>query len=222
MSFILNIDTAVDTASVCLSSGTTILGVEENPSARDSAAWLHLSIQQLLQHQALTVQQLSAVAVSAGPGSYTGLRVGMAAAKGLCYAAGLPLITLNTLQIMAAAAAKEATGLLCPMIDARRMEVFTALYTPDLQEVMPATALVLNEHSFDDYITDKKITFFGNGSTKYAALINHPNAIFKTVTITATYMPILANSFFIQKKFTNLAYSEPFYGKEFFTNALNI
>src|SRR4029079_3666588 len=128
------------------------------------------------------MHQVAAVAVSAGPGSYTGLRVGMAAAKGLCYALRIPLLTINTLQMMAAAAVAEPTDLLCPMIDARRMEVFTGLYTKKLDAVMPAQALILQENSFADVLQKHTVTFFGNGSEKCKTVIQHPNAVFRTIT----------------------------------------
>lgn len=223
MGFILNIDTAVETASVCLSEGATAVAVKVNPAQKDSAAWIHTAIRQLMLEQQIKFDALSAIAVSAGPGSYTGLRVGMATAKGLCYATGLPLLSINTLQMMAAAAMEEPTDLLCPMIDARRMEVFTALYTPALEEVMAAHPLVLQPDSFQAMLQKKSITFFGNGSNKFQNLIHqNTNACFKHIIVNATHMAILANSCFLQEKFTNLAYSEPCYGKEFFTNARNI
>lgn len=161
--------------------------------------------------------QLEAVAVSAGPGSYTGLRIGMAAAKGLCYALNCPLITINTLQMMAAAAAAEPTSLLCPMIDARRMEVFTGLYTRELEEVLPAQALVLDQDSFATELETTTITFFGNGSAKFQKLLQHPNAVFKNITADASHLAGFAHRAFLQQAFTDLAYSEPFYGKAFYS-----
>jgi tRNA threonylcarbamoyladenosine biosynthesis protein TsaB len=214
--FILSIDTAVAGASVCLSDGETVHGLKRHEAQNESAAWIHTTIQELLQEHALSVSKLAAVAVSAGPGSYTGLRIGMATAKGLCYATGVPLIGINTLQMMAAAAG-EHNGLLCPMIDARRMEVFTALYTKDLQEVLPAQALILNETSFAETLDAGPVLFFGNGSAKFRPLVQHPNAIFKTIAADASHIATLANNALIQKKFVNLAYSEPFYGKDFFS-----
>lgn len=215
MSLILHIDTAVQTASVCLSDGETILATAVNPSEKESASWLHLAIQDILQRNNLSPSALSAVAVSAGPGSYTGLRVGMSAAKGLCYALSLPLISINTLQMMAAAVKEVSTNLLCPMIDARRMEVFTALYTPLLEEVMPSKNLILDEASFQDWLQQDSITFFGNGSKKAADIIKHLNALFVTVTATAKDMVPLALKKFEADQFADLAYSEPYYGKDF-------
>lgn len=215
MSLILHIDTAVQSASICLSDGETILDTDFNPSEKESATWLHPAIQNLLQRNHLSPISLRAVAISAGPGSYTGLRVGMSAAKGLCYALSLPLISINTLQLMAAAVKDPATDLLCPMIDARRMEVFTALYTSSLEEVLPATNLILEEGCFQDWLQQNTITFFGNGSKKAEDIIKHFHASFVSVTPSAKDMVRLVHKKYDASQFDDLAYSEPYYGKDF-------
>ena len=215
MSIILNIDTAVETSSVCLAKDGKALGVKINPSQKDSAAWLHIAIHELLQEHNLTIQQLDAIAVSEGPGSYTGLRVGMSTAKGLCYVAQKPLITINTLQMMAVATQNEPTDLLCPMIDARRMEVFTAVFDHQLNYVLQPANLILNENSLEDLLKDCTILFFGNGSSKFRELIKHHNAMFKTLEISALFMVSLSNKKFVKQDIANLAYSQPFYGKDF-------
>ena len=143
MSFILNIDTAVEAASVCLADDGKPLAIRSNPQTKDSAAWLHNAIKDVLGEKNLGLSQVHAIAISEGPGSYTGLRVGMATAKGICYALNIPLITVNTLQMMAAAAQGGDANLLCPMIDARRMEVFTAVFDQQLNEIQPSTNLIL-------------------------------------------------------------------------------
>ncbi|RYZ29985.1 MAG: tRNA (adenosine(37)-N6)-threonylcarbamoyltransferase complex dimerization subunit type 1 TsaB [Chitinophagaceae bacterium] len=215
MALLLHIDTAVQSASVCLSDDKNILGELTNASERESASWLHTSIQDLLRSNNLQVKQLNAIAISAGPGSYTGLRVGMAAAKGLCYSHNIPLISINTLQLMAASVANPTTDLLCPMIDARRMEVFTALYNQSLQEVRKPTNLILDENCFEDYLKETSITFFGNGSEKAKPIIQHPNALFASVTTSASSMIALALDKFDTKQFSDLAYTEPLYIKDF-------
>jgi len=215
MALILHIDTAVQSASVCLAENENILGTKVNPAEKESASWLHVAIQQLLLENGLELKTLDAVAISAGPGSYTGLRVGMAAAKGLCYAISKPLITINTLQMMAASVQLPATELLCPMIDARRMEVFTAVYNTNLEEIMPATNLILEESSFTDLLDVHTLSFFGNGSAKASPLIRHKNASFISVTSTAENMLSLAAKRFSEGQFANLAYAEPYYGKDF-------
>ena len=215
MALILNIDTAVQSASVCLADGDTVLKTLVNPVEKDSAAWLHIAIETVLKENKLKPGELNAIAVSAGPGSYTGLRVGMATAKGLCYALSLPLITINTLQMMAAAAMEVSASLLCPMIDARRMEVFTALYNKNLNEVHPAFNLVLTSDYFNDYLDRATVAFFGNGSKKAADIITHPSALFVDVQATAANMVNLSSKEFDDGHFSDLAYSEPFYGKDF-------
>lgn len=215
MALLLHIDTAVQSPSVCLSDDKKILGESINPSERESASWLHIAIQDLLGTNNLQVKQLDAIAISAGPGSYTGLRVGMAAAKGLCYAYKIPLISINTLQLMASSVTTPTTNLLCPMIDARRMEVFTALYDQSLEEAMKPTNLILDENSFADYLKENSITFFGNGSEKAKAMIHHTNALFASITTSASNMLLLALDKFDKKQFSDLAYTEPLYIKDF-------
>lgn len=215
MPLLLNIDTAVQSASVCLSDYDKIIAELVNPSEKESATWLHVSIQKLLSENNLRLQDVKGIAVSAGPGSYTGLRVGMAAAKGLCYALDLPLITVNTLQMMAAAIKNPPSALLCPMIDARRIEVFTALYDSSLQEVMSSTNMILEPGSFDQWLTANTVCFFGNGSEKAKTVINHSNASFVEIKATASNMAKLSAEKFAQAQFSDLAYTEPFYGKDF-------
>lgn len=212
---ILHIDTAIEAASVCLSEDGKVLASAVNPSQKDSASWLHVAIQQLLKENDLSPKQLDAVAVSAGPGSYTGLRVGMSAAKGLCFALDKPLIAVSTLKMMAVAALEEPSALLCPLIDARRMEVFTAVYDKDLHERMPPSNLILTGQSFIDLLEQDTVCFFGNGSAKFRQLAAHPNARFADVQAAACQMVSLSLHSFQQQEFADLAYSTPFYGKDF-------
>src|ERR1700743_1711256 len=138
MGLILNIDTSTTRGEIGLAKDGQTLFQLTNDQPKEHAAWLHPAVQQLLQTTGHAMKELTAVAVTAGPGSYTGLRVGMAAAKGFCYALGIPLITESTLKVMAFTAREQikTDGLLCPMLDARRMEVFTALYENDLSEIL--------------------------------------------------------------------------------------
>lgn len=219
MSLILNIDTAVQTASVCLANKNVFLATKINPVQNDSAAWLQPAIAILIKEQGLVLNDIDAVAVSAGPGSYTGLRVGMASAKGVCYALQKPLLLVNTLQMMAAGALNDDEQLLCPMIDARRMEVFTAIYKNDLTELVAPHNCILSDNSFAELIELQKVVFFGNGSEKFKGLISHPNAIFKQIEATAEQMVLLSYRSFLKQEFADLAYSEPSYGKEFYSPA---
>jgi tRNA threonylcarbamoyladenosine biosynthesis protein TsaB len=219
MAILLNIDTAVETASVCLSDNDEVTGLSINDNQKDHASWLHIAIRDLIEKPGLSVNDLQAVAISIGPGSYTGLRIGLSAAKGLCYALNIPLITVGTLEMMAYAVSKEDGELFCPLIDARRMEVFTAAYDRSLKEVRKPCAIILNEHSFADLLSSHRMVFCGNGSRKLQAILSHPNAIFSAAIATAANLPPLAYRRFLEKKFAPLAYSEPFYIKEFHSTA---
>jgi tRNA threonylcarbamoyladenosine biosynthesis protein TsaB len=223
MIVILSIDTAIDTASISLSVDGELLGAANNNEQREHAAFVQPAIHQLLQQNSLSIRQIDAVAVVAGPGSYTGLRVGMASAKGLCYALNKPLITLSTLEIMAAGAiglindqAWDAT-LVCPMIDARRMEVFTALYDLDMNLLAGPFARTLNAFSFEKELLNSRVLFTGNGVAKWKPICNHHNASFSSLVSNTLAVNTLAYKKYKNKDFADLAYSEPFYLKEFFT-----
>src|SRR5688500_2122340 len=218
MALILNIDTATEKAGICLASDGVSVQLLENREQKDHAAWIHVAIEEVLKQTATDARTIDAIAVTIGPGSYTGLRVGMATAKGLCYALNKPLITINTLQMMAAAAVEGGitTELICPMIDARRMEVFTALYNQQLEEIMPSKAMILEPTSFIEHLSEKRITFLGNGIKKFQNITIHPNADFSTLTVNASHITVLAYMQWLQHNFADLAYAEPFYGKEFY------
>jgi tRNA threonylcarbamoyladenosine biosynthesis protein TsaB len=222
MSLILNIDSATETAQVGLANGGDILQSLHNESQKDHAAFLQTAIQELLKTTAVSLRDIDAVAVTAGPGSYTGLRVGMASAKGLCYALNKPLIAVNTLEVLTVDAQFQLNNhkhiLFCPMIDARRMEVFTALYNADLTEIFPPAATILQKDSFLNYLHKNKIIFFGNGSIKWKAICNNVNASFTDPLNISQAMASLSYSYFLKKKFSNLPYTEPFYLKEFQNN----
>ena len=220
MALILNIDTAIDTASVCLADDGRILSIEKNEKRKDHATWLHPAIKEIFEKNNCELKTIDAIAVTGGPGSYTGLRIGMAAAKGICFALSKPLIILNTLQVMANAAKDVHTAdLLCPMIDARRMEVFTAIYSKDRQIIKEPAAMEINEKSFDEELLTNSICFFGNGSIKFQPVKKNQKAIFSTIISDASSMILLSEEKFKQKGFADLAYAEPLYLKEFYTPA---
>lgn len=219
MSLILNIDTALDTASVCLAKDEEALQLTINKNTKDQGGWLHLTIAEMLEQTGYKPTQLNAVAVSIGPGSYTGLRVGLSAAKGLCYALNIPLIAINTLEIMAFAVKDEAANLICPMIDARRMEVFTAIYDKSMQEKVSAHAQIIDETSFAASLSSSAILFCGTGSKKLQPLITTPNASFSETNSNASHLAELSCNRFRKKQFADLAYTEPLYIKEFYTTA---
>ena len=226
MALLLNIDTAVEAASICLAKDGGVLSFSKNvrkdslgEKQKDHAAWLHIAIKELFEKNNTELSSIGAVAVTGGPGSYTGLRIGMATAKGICYALNKPLITLNTLLVMAIAAKDEKADLLCPMIDARRMEVFTAIYTKELKIVKEPAAITLNEKSFDEYLLNNSICFFGNGSNKFQPIGKSSQAFFSDIKTDASSMISLSEKDFTEKKFVDLAYAEPIYLKEFYTPA---
>jgi len=226
MALLLNIDTATEQAGVCLSRGEEILAFEQTADPKNHASFLHPAIQRVMQTAGYSLAAINAVAVTGGPGSYTGLRVGLSAAKGLCYALNKPLIMVNTLHVMAFAAItcrKQTAGaeddmLFCPMIDARRMEVFTAMYTPGLKVIIPPAAMVLGEASFSEELEKNHIVFSGSGSAK-AKVINHSNAVFSQVSYSAKHLAALALMAYNTSQFANLAWCEPFYLKEFYKKA---
>jgi len=220
MALILNIDTATEKASICLAQEGKALALAGNLTQKEHAAWLHPAIEQMMQQTGYRLRDLQAVAVTAGPGSYTGLRVGMAAAKGFCFALDIPLIAEDTLRTMAFAAKEQLPddGLLCPMIDARRMEVFTAVYQKDGTALIPSTAMVVEPNSFDPWLQDHPVSFFGDGSSKCKPIIINPRAHFRDVNYHAGYLGYVAFLRYLRKEFTGLAYSEPAYTKEFYTH----
>jgi len=206
-----------------------MLALDSNTQQRDHAAWIHNAIQLMMDNADLSMKDLSAIAVSAGPGSYTGLRVGMASAKGLSYALQIPMISINTLGIMANAAIANWSNkddikdyLFVPMIDARRMEVFTAIYDLQLKNILAPQAMVLEEDSFNVWLKDYRLIFFGNGHEKCRNLIIHENARFQDITFSASDMISPAYSNFQAKNFADLAYTEPFYTKAFYSPAKKV
>lgn len=219
MALLLHIDTSTDVASICLSEDSRVVSYAENTDQRDHAGWLQPAILQMMKSCSIPLQHLHAAGVTSGPGSYTGLRVGLATTKGLCFALQIPLITVNTLEAMASAAPREEGACLCPMIDARRMEVFTAVYDADLHELQPPCAMQVEADSFDSYLQKGKVIFFGNGAEKVQQRIRHVNANFCKISFNASFLPILINKKYHVKAFSDLTYTEPSYFKEFYTPA---
>lgn len=219
MALILNIDTATNIGSVCLSKDGQVLQTLVNDQQQDHAATMTLFIQQLMQQHHVTPAQLDAIAVSAGPGSYTGLRVGVATAKGLCYAWEKPLIAVSTLQQMTQGILlqeQHEQALYAPMLDARRMEVYTAVYTAQLGEILPPQAMILTPESYADQLADKPVYFFGNGSEKWMQLLGqNQHATFLPYTMNAEHMVQLSEKAFEKSTFEDVAYFSPFYLKPF-------
>jgi tRNA threonylcarbamoyladenosine biosynthesis protein TsaB len=222
MALILNIDTATTIGSVSLSRDGQVLQTLVNERQQDHAATMILFVQQILREQELTAASLDAIAVSGGPGSYTGLRVGVATAKGLCYAWNKPLLAISTLQLMAQglySEIKDEQAWYCPMLDARRQEVFMALYDAGLNEIMPPQAMILEPSSLESQLAHQKIYFFGDGSPKWELMLSSPkNAIFAKYEISAAHMAPLSEQAFHKKMFVDLAYFSPFYLKPFYSS----
>ncbi|MBI2721775.1 MAG: tRNA (adenosine(37)-N6)-threonylcarbamoyltransferase complex dimerization subunit type 1 TsaB [Bacteroidetes bacterium] len=221
MALILNIETATTVCSVSVSDKNQIITFEEVNGGYTHAENLHVFIKEVMQQAGLTLDQLNAVSVSKGPGSYTGLRIGASAAKGLAYALNIPLISIDTLQVMTQRVISETNSdiLFCPMIDARRMEVYCACYNFELRAMLPVQALIVDSQSIAQFKMDKEILFFGDGMLKCKSLLETvPKAVFKeSVMPSSEYMATLAYKKFTEKSFEDVAYFEPFYLKEFFT-----
>ncbi len=220
MSFILNIDTSLETASVSLANNGKILASQINDVQKEHASFVHVAIQSLLIKKNLLAKDLAAIAVTIGPGSYTGLRVGLAAAKGLCYALKIPLIAISTLQMMAKDVITNNENLtdsiFCPLIDARRMEVFTALYDMEMKELNEESAIVLKPQTFATILTKKNILFFGSGMEKWKNICNHDNAMFTSNINLTNSLNIISFNKFLAKDFADLTYTVPQYTKAFY------
>jgi tRNA threonylcarbamoyladenosine biosynthesis protein TsaB len=225
MSILLNIDTALETAIVSISKDGEIIAHAENLAQKEHAHFLHQAIKNILVNAQVTLPQIDAIAVSAGPGSYTGLRVGMAAAKGFAYALQKPLLLIDTLEIMTVTALDvypknelDITTLICPMIDARRDEVFCALYNQHLEAIIAPTDLKLSSTSFQTELLSNTILFTGNGSTKWAEQCKDPHALFTPINNNAQSMNVLSFKKFQAGNFSNIAKAHPLYIKAFFNN----
>lgn len=214
---LLHIETTTTVCSAALSRDGQLLGLEETRGAYVHAENLTVFCDRLLKQQDLKFAQLDGVAVSKGPGSYTGLRIGVSAAKGLCYALGIPLLAVDTLQAMAFGMRDEAkTGLLCPMIDARRMEVYCAIYDQQLQMVQDVKPVIIDADSFAEQLRQGEIWFSGDGAEKCKVVLTHANARFTEAGWpSAKHMIALAEEKFRQQQFEDLALFEPFYLKTF-------
>jgi tRNA threonylcarbamoyladenosine biosynthesis protein TsaB len=223
LALILHIETATPVCSVALSENDQVLALRESLEGKNHSLLLTRFIEEVLRETGATFSALSAVAVSRGPGSYTGLRIGVSTAKGLSYGLSVPLISVGTLASMTAGIspgyAKSGNNhelLFCPMIDARRMEVYSALYQHDGRVVQDVSAVVVTPETFTPLLGKYRIVFFGDGAGKCREYLNHPNAIIdENFKISAKYMCLPAWKKFGEKRFENVAYFEPFYLKDF-------
>ncbi len=222
MANILNIETSTEVCSVALTSEGQVLDHNENYEGQTHATLLSEYVQNMLKYARSREIKLDAIAVSIGPGSYTGLRIGLSEAKGLAFGLDLPLIGVNTLQLLTVSTMfnhfiEEDDVLYVPMIDARRMEVYTAIYNPALEAVMEPQAMILDEHSFEDLLQQgHTLVLMGNGSDKARTVLTHERVRFiEGVKPVAVDMLALAERAWREHQFIDVAYSTPLYIKEF-------
>tara|TARA_B100001248_G_scaffold256450_2_gene237512 strand:- start:5177 stop:5848 length:672 start_codon:yes stop_codon:yes gene_type:complete len=215
MACILNLETSTTNCSVALSLNGELLFLKEDNSTQYShAERLHIYIDAVLKEAQIERSQIDAVAVSKGPGSYTGLRIGVSAAKGLCFGLDIPLIALPTLEVLANKIQTEA-GCIVATLDARRMEVYSAVFDTNHQCIDPTTAKILNAESYADLLEKHTVFFVGNAAAKTQDLIDHPNAHFDDQLPSSKEMCALSYQKYKAEDFEDLAYFEPFYLKDF-------
>lgn len=245
---ILNIETSTNVCSVSLSAGEEVLAARESRTDRSHASLLTVFVDEVMRESATGYCDLAAVAVSRGPGSYTGLRIGVSAAKGICYGAGVPLLAVDTLRLMAMMVINgrlpafhgdhgdhggtgtaggspgndtgndtgNKTMLLCPMIDARRMEVYTALYDASGRQVAPTGAHIIGSEWFDTLPSVSRVLFFGNGADKCRHLVNGENLVYiEGIYPSARLMAGLSDEALREGRVEDTAYFEPYYLKDF-------
>ena len=219
---ILYIETATDVCSVALSKGTEIIGLREEAGGNNHAKHLLPFVDEVLKQGGCTVKDLNGVAVSIGPGSYTGLRIGVSTAKGIAYTAGIPVMAVSTLESIAQGAKKlwaessEEQPQIIPMLDARRMEVFTTRYNFNMQLLEEVSSKIVDENTFAELLDAQTVLFCGNGMPKCRELLSaFPNACFVDAPVSAKNMLPAALRKWQQQEFENVAYFEPFYLKEY-------
>lgn len=221
MSCILSIETSTDVCSVAVSQDGTCIFEKEDSSGPNHAVKLGVFVDEALSFIDSHLIPLDAVAVSCGPGSYTGLRIGVSMAKGICYGRSVKLLSVPTLNLLCVPVLlreqiQEENALLCPMLDARRMEVYAQLFDRALNEVRPIQADVVDADTYKSYLDERPVYFFGNGAEKCIEVINHPNAhLIKNVEPLAKYMFPLAEKRMMKEQFEDVAYFVPFYLKDF-------
>ena len=227
MALILHIETGTDVCSVALSEDNKVISLRESGSERDHATKLGVYINDVLTEHNYTTDKLDAISVGMGPGSYTGLRIGVSMAKGLCYALNIPLIGVNSLESMAAIALESYkagdiqvkdwdNALLCPMIDARRMEVYTQVLDTSLNPITDVCAEIITDESFSEEINKtKEFLIFGNGAAKTVEILSNEKVSLIDITTSAKGLVNAAHKAYLNKDFKDLAYFEPFYLKDF-------
>lgn len=222
MSILLSIETATSVCAAALHVNGKLIDSKTINSDKSHSTLLLQFVEELLQANSITKKDLSAIAISEGPGSYTGLRIGLSTAKGLCYALDIPLIAVNTLDAMALQVSKTLIDkqLACPMIDARRMEVYTALYNNKNERVEALNNVIIDEDTFENQLKSHSIIIFGNGAEKCKGVMTHENVSFiDNIEPSAIEIGELGYAKFLKNAFENVAYFEPNYFKEFYSPA---
>ena len=223
MSLLLSLETSTQFCSVAIHRDGAVLSSKLMEAPRSAASQLAVMIEEVVKDSGVTMKQLNGVVIASGPGSYTGLRIGVATAKGLCYALNIPLISVNTLELMtiqflntASAEILRNNFLLCPMLDARRMEVYCAVFDTKLNSIESVNAKIIDADSFRDLLSHNQIIFFGEGADKCRSVIIHKNAQFNSQLIPqATYLGEIGHKKYSLKAFEDLVSFEPFYLKDF-------
>lgn len=217
MALLLCIETATTNCSVALAKDGEVVALKEDYNQQYShAERLHLFIKEILEENRVSPEDLDGIAVSKGPGSYTGLRIGVSAAKGLCFSLDIPLVSIPTLTSLAHQVPKEAEGFVFPLLDARRMEVYTAGFDADKEQILETQAKILEETSFEEYLEKGIVSFIGDGVEKFEKVCTHKNARFILRKLpSAKEMAGLAYIKFLEEDFEDVAYFEPYYLKDF-------
>ena len=219
MSLILSIETSTAVCSVAIHQNGVPLSVIESYETRSHSKVILSQIQAVLKQASLPFSELKAIAVSKGPGSFTGLRIGTSISKGLCYGLDLPLIGVNTLEALAIGANNfnYKKSLLCPMVDARRLEVYCSFFNSSLEVILPTKAVIIDQNTFNEILIEKEVLFFGDGSNKCKSILGHyDNAVFiENVVPSAKYLGGIANKLFNESKFEDVTLFEPYYLKDF-------
>ncbi len=214
--YILNLETSTKNCSVSVSkNGEVVFLIELCEANFSHAEKLPSFIKDAIANSGILMQDLNAIAIGKGPGSYTGLRIGVSTAKGLCYGLDIPLISLATLKILAHATQIE-NGYIIPLLDARRMEVYTAVFNKDYQLIKPTFNHIVEKDSFKEFLEKDTVYFLGDGSEKIKEIIPHPNAVFlDNYHPSAKEMAKLSYTKYLENNFEDVAYFEPFYLKDF-------
>ena len=225
MNYILNIHTTAEKAIVNICNEDKVLDTSTNTEQKHHAAFLHSAIKKILNKNEIPISKLKAIGVTGGPGSYTGIRVGLATAKGLCYALQIPMMVYNSLELMAFSAIanfpKDKKAFFIPMIDARRLEVFTAVYDNHLKEIKSPEAILLNDKTFNDIPLGIPLFYFGNGAKKFKELSknNNPDLHYILADITSKFLARFGWNKFQKNDFENVVNAKPLYFKDFYTTA---